>query len=333
MAEAKSNLIRSMRLVCGSLDESNGTPCYTLESVTGSKYTLGFGQLEHVVSVKSNSIYNIIGEDLIDYDKILDTIKIINGYLDEQSGQFIEMTNSEEYRLAKKKFDIALNANLKMRLGGIYGGIIQVINDKLVYQLQSCTGNKLIIPEFVEEINCHVLGVEQRYHTIEIRARITRIEDGTFGWSSISRVILPDTLKSIGNSAFGFSHIQYIDIPKSVTEIEERAFMNCERLKEIKFNGPMETIGPFAFSGCKALIKLELPEGLTELPYGLIRDCKNIKELIIPNSVTKVDKALISYNTMGTNKLEIPRLVCPIALKSQIEHSVTQTTMRNAIWI
>lgn len=53
-------------------------------------------------------------------------------------------------------------------------------------------------------------------------------------------------------------------IPKSVVEIHNSAFLNCDRLEEVVFveGSVLKTIGEYAFSGCSMLEKISFPEGL-----------------------------------------------------------------------
>ena len=56
-------------------------------------------------------------------------------------------------------------------------------------------------------------------------------------------------------------------IPKSVEEIEDNAFKNCENLKEVAFEegSALKIIGKCAFSGCKRLAEMTFPEGLEKI--------------------------------------------------------------------
>ena len=54
-----------------------------------------------------------------------------------------------------------------------------------------------------------------------------------FGNGRISEVILPDTVKSIGNYAFYSSSLEKITIPNGVTSIGECVFANCKNLTAI----------------------------------------------------------------------------------------------------
>lgn len=56
-------------------------------------------------------------------------------------------------------------------------------------------------------------------------------------------------------------------IPKSVVEIQERAFVVCEKLKEvvIEEGSKLKTIGIAAFLNCNNLTKITFPDGLEKI--------------------------------------------------------------------
>ena len=47
-------------------------------------------------------------------------------------------------------------------------------------------------------------------------------------------------------------------------------------------------IGVMAFDGCRALKRIELPEGLIEIESGVFQCCTQFERLVIPSSVTKI---------------------------------------------
>lgn len=55
-----------------------------------------------------------------------------------------------------------------------------------------------------------------------------------------SSYTIPDTVNSISSSAFAFSNLESITIPKSVTVIDESAFRNCVRIKDIYYEGNVD---------------------------------------------------------------------------------------------
>ena len=66
--------------------------------------------------------------------------------------------------------------------------------------------------------------------------------------------IIPEDIKSIGNSAFdGCSGLTSISIPSSVTSIGNAAFYYCEGLTSITIPSSVTNIGNMAFGGCSGL--------------------------------------------------------------------------------
>jgi len=71
--------------------------------------------------------------------------------------------------------------------------------------------------------------------------------------------IIPNSVTSIGNSAFGeCSSLTSITIPNSVTSIESYAFNKCSSLTSITIGSSVTSIGRFAFNGCTGLSSLNM---------------------------------------------------------------------------
>lgn len=83
----------------------------------------------------------------------------------------------------------------------------------------------------------------------------------------IQSVILPQSLKLIGDNAFSGSSLQEIDIPSQVTIIDEKAFEDCENLQTVT-----------------------LHEGLQELQYAAFKNCISLKKIKIPSTVRYLHK-------------------------------------------
>ena len=67
----------------------------------------------------------------------------------------------------------------------------------------------------------------------------------------LSKVILPQTLESIGNNAFyNCTSLKTIEIPSGVTKIDEHAFFCCTSLENIKISDNINEIGNGAFYEC-----------------------------------------------------------------------------------
>lgn len=88
--------------------------------------------------------------------------------------------------------------------------------------------------------------------------------NGIFGTTTKS-VILPNTIKYIGQNVFQYSKIESITIPDSVTNIMNNAFFECGQLKHVKMSKNIVSIGDSAFFGCYSVEQFDLPDTLTTI--------------------------------------------------------------------
>ena len=66
--------------------------------------------------------------------------------------------------------------------------------------------------------------------------------------------------------------------PKSLREIRGEAFSNCRSLKEIVIPDGVSVMEPEAFSWCEGLERVRLPESLAWLEKRVFLNCSNLKE-------------------------------------------------------
>ena len=137
----------------------------------------------------------------------------------------------------------------------------------------------------------------------------------------LSAVTFSEGLRRIGRWAFMGTSIECLEIPASVTEIDEQAFISCDSLKVIKVrkgnnvydsrkgcNAIIESatgrllrgsegttivpdgvkvISSCAFYGSK-IKKIKLPSSLEAIERGAFMCCKELKKLVIPGSVRRI---------------------------------------------
>lgn len=112
---------------------------------------------------------------------------------------------------------------------------------------------------------------------------------------SSSNVTIPNTVKTIGDSAFmSKSKIKSVTIPTSVTKIEEFAFAYCYNLATINIPDTVTSIGNSAFNSCIKLKTLKLPNKLKSISENTFSGCRELKSIIIPDSVTEIKPAAFS---------------------------------------
>ena len=126
------------------------------------------------------------------------------------------------------------------------------------------------------------------------------------------KIIIPFSVTSIGNSAFGWcTSLRELVLPSSVTSIGDYAFDGCESLRELDIPSSVTSIGGCAFSGCSSLRKLVIPSSVTSIGDYAFRYCKSLRELVIPSSVTSIGDYVFRY-CKSLRELVIPSSVTSI---------------------
>ncbi len=97
----------------------------------------------------------------------------------------------------------------------------------------------------------------------------------------------PDSLDS--NTFSHMSQLTTVVLPSTLYYIDSSVFQNCNNLTSINLQDTQITeITEYLFYGCLHLVNLQLPSNLTSIGKSAF-ERTNIKELVIPNSVTSID--------------------------------------------
>ena len=99
------------------------------------------------------------------------------------------------------------------------------------------------------------------------------------GGKCLKSIVLPQGLKSIGDSAFSdCTSLESIVLPEGLETIEKKAFWQCTSLAEVEFPEVLDTLGRDAFKFCTSLTEVELPEGLESIG-NQFDYCTNLKKI------------------------------------------------------
>ena len=102
--------------------------------------------------------------------------------------------------------------------------------------------------------------------------------------------------------------ISKINLPNSVTGIEEGAFKSCTRLTDINIPNSVTSIGPETFKSCTSLTDINIPNSVTSIERGAFSGCTSLTDINIPNSVTSIGERAFSGCTSLTD-INIPDAV------------------------
>ena len=116
--------------------------------------------------------------------------------------------------------------------------------------------------------------------------------------NTIKKIIIPDSVTSIGSSAFyECTSLTNVTIPDSVTSIGSYAFMDCYKLSDLSIGNKVKSIGYEAFMYCKALTSITIPDSVTNIGDYAFSGCKSLTSVTIGNSVMSIGKNTFSSCT------------------------------------
>lgn len=177
-----------------------------------------------------------------------------------------------------------------------------------------CTGLKnIIIPESLANIECPWPFKDCSALPIENNIRYA----GSILLEAVNKDLEEYTIKEgtrfIGDKAFKNCHnLKTIVLPSSVAVIGDEAFKDCDALVSIDMPSNISEKGAEAFKGCtklpvenniryagcylveavnKEMESYTIKEGTRIIGTEAFKDCKNLKTIKIPNSVTEISDA------------------------------------------
>ena len=122
---------------------------------------------------------------------------------------------------------------------------------------------------------------------------------------NLESVTIPDTVTSIGYSAFEYSSLESIYIPDSVTSIGSYTFYGCSSLKNARMSNSVKSLSYQLFYGCSSLESFEIPDSVTDIGSSVFQGCKSLESVEIPDSVTSISNQVFQ-GCESLKTVEIP---------------------------
>ena len=133
-----------------------------------------------------------------------------------------------------------------------------------------------------------------KIESVIIPYSIVEIGDFAFRKSSITKLVIPDNVKTIGSGAFsGCVELTNIEISKNVSVLNQSLFSGCYKLQHVKWNSNTKdgTIRGGAFYDCTSLKSFYIPSGVS--PIGQSFDGANWQNTSIFKNCTSLDSLII----------------------------------------
>ncbi len=180
----------------------------------------------------------------------------------------------------------------------------------------------IVIESGVTSIGVYAFAGSEDLESVSIPASVTSIGNFTFadgGANTTTPLTVSfaegSTPLTIGEGAFGYANLKFIDIPNRVTSIGESAFSGCSKLESVSIPASVTSIGNYAFQYCGTnaeALTVSFAEGLTPLTIGesAFADA-NLKYIDIPNRLTSIGNSAF-LNCTHLESVSIPASVISI---------------------
>ena len=122
--------------------------------------------------------------------------------------------------------------------------------------------------------------------------------------SLTGKVVLPSTIKEIGEATFWCAKISSINFPEGLKKIGQAAFYAC-RLEEVNLPNSCQDLGIFMFQLNLELKEMHLPNGIERIPNNFADHCINLSHVNIPSSVKSIGKEAFQ-GCQRLNDVELP---------------------------
>ena len=200
------------------------------------------------------------------------------------------------------------------------------------------------IGDEVETIGRKAFADTPQLTELTLGSKLKSIGEMAFYDCKLKGLIIPNSVETIGNSAFTYNPLTELTLGSKLKSIGETAFYGC-KLKRLIIPNSVETIGIGAFSG-NPLTELTLGSKLKSIGDSAFSLCE-LKRLIIPNSVETIGIGAFSGNpltelTLGSKlksigdsafsscklkRLIIPNSVETIGIGAFSNNSLTELTL------
>jgi len=134
---------------------------------------------------------------------------------------------------------------------------------------------------------------------------------GFCSWTnSISSIILPKTVNSIGDFAFYHcSTLKTVSIPASLKSWGIYVFDSCNALDSVNLPEGLTTLGTWAFRMCSSLKSIKIPSTLKSWGNQTFQSCSVLRKVVLGNTITSIGDYAFQYCT------NLDSVVIPSTLK------------------
>lgn len=190
-------------------------------------------------------------------------------------------------------------------------------------------GNDLIKEITVSEENQHFVSIDGVVYTKDLKILIAYP-----GGSGRKEYKVPEGTEELGAGAFMESDIDEIILPESLKVIGESCFFGCQKLRKLIMPDSVTTLGDRSLAYCGSLEQLHLSTSLKAIVECTFNSCVSLKRLDVPGSVKTIEASAIVWNEEGFEEIILHEGVDSITPKgSKVSYMLARESVLRRIYI
>ena len=185
-------------------------------------------------------------------------------------------------------------------------GRVEIPNTVTILSYESSGGGMYETTIPVVAIKANVFSGRSSITEVVIPANVTSIGDGAFeDCTGLTTVTMPRKLSSLGNGVFkGCTSLTDINWPHSLSRISNNTFYGCSSLRSITIPASVTSIGESAFAYCTNLNNVVLPNSVRTLDWNVFYCCTGLTNVTIPGNITSLRGTF--FGCTGLTSINIP---------------------------
>lgn len=133
--------------------------------------------------------------------------------------------------------------------------------------------------------------------TINSRKVIAIDKKAFYNNQSVVKIILPESLKTVGNKAFAnCKNLKEVTFNSEYTNFEENVFENCG-VEAVALPSKLQKISNGMFKNCNKITKVSFPDNLKEIGEEAFYGCTSLDSMTIGESVYKIGEDAFGGNS------------------------------------
>lgn len=128
---------------------------------------------------------------------------------------------------------------------------------------------------------------------------------------------IPEGVKAIGTGLFKEQEIEELYLPQSLESLGRYAFGGCKKLLSVSIpnDSKLKEISLRAFEACTELNEIIIPSGIEKLSSCCFAGCKNLTNVVLPDRLIEIDSGAF-FHCYSLRSIEFPPLLTSISYES-----------------